>query len=109
MKALLIAGLCDLSNDLTLVDILFQRQQNLIGVDGLDQIVGYFAADGLVHDVFLLAAGYHDHGSGRLNLLDLLQGFESGDAWHHLVEQDKVVSALPTSPMASAPLVTVST
>ena len=44
------------------MDILLQGQQDLIGVDGLDEVVGNLLSDGLVHDVLFLALGDHNDG-----------------------------------------------
>ena len=75
--------------------VLFQRQQYLIGVHGLDQIVGYLLTDGLVHDVLLLALGHHHHWSLWCQLLDVLQGFQTAESWHHFVQQHQVEGTLP--------------
>ena len=87
-----IIGRSLLSHKLLLMDILLDRQQHLIGVDGFDQIVGDLRSDGLVHNILLLALGDHNHRRGWANLLDAGQGFESGNAGHHLVENDQVVT-----------------
>ena len=76
------------------MDVLLERQENLVGVDGLDEIVGYLGADGLVHDVFFLALGTHYHRCGRLYVLDLLQCLQTAESWHHLVKQDEVEGLL---------------
>ena len=62
LKLLLILRLGYLRFYLLTVDVLLECQQNLIGIHGLDQIVGYLLSDGLVHDVFFLALGHHHHG-----------------------------------------------
>ena len=62
-------------HDLALVDMLFQTKQYLTRVDGLDEIVGYFLSDGLLHDLLFLGLGDHHHGQGRVHAFDLLQGF----------------------------------
>ena len=72
------------------VQVLLDRQQDLHRVHGLDKVVSDFAADGLVHDVLLLAFGDHDHGHVGLEDFDLLQSFESADAGHVLVEDDEI-------------------
>jgi len=73
------------------VDVLLDREQHLIGIHGLDEVVGDLRSHGLVHDVLLLALGDHDDGCRRAHLLDLGQGFESGHTGHHLVEDNQVV------------------
>ncbi len=77
------------------MDVLLQGEEDLVGVDGLDEIVGNLRPYGLVHDVFLLALGDHDNGCCRLYLLDVLQCFETAQARHHLVEKYQVEGLLP--------------
>ena len=90
---LLVTGIDSLGDDILLVDVLLQRQQYLVGVDRLDEVVGNLGADGLVHDVLLLALGHHHHRHGGLHLLDERQRLESREARHILIEQDKVIVA----------------
>ena len=78
------------------MDILFQRNENLIGVYRLDEIVGNLTPDSLVHDVFFLAFRNHHYRCCRLNVLYSLQSFKTGQARHHLIEQDKIESFLTT-------------
>ena len=78
------------------MDILFQRNENLIGVYRLDEIVGNLTPDSLVHDVFFLAFRNHHNRCCRLNVLYSLQSFKTGQARHHLIEQDKIESFLTT-------------
>ena len=49
-----------LGHQLLLVHVLLDREQHLVGVDGLDEVVGDLRPHGLVHDVLLLALGDHD-------------------------------------------------
>ena len=90
LEVLLIARLRHLRHNLLAVYVLLQREQNLVRVDRLDEVVGYLRADSHVHDVLLLAFRHHHYGCGRRQLLYLLQRFESADAGHHLVEQHQV-------------------
>ena len=90
LKVLLISRLCHLCHYLLAVDILLQREENLVGVDGFDEIVSYLRPYGLVHDVFLFALGYHHHRHCRHQVLDALQGFQSAQSGHHLIEQHEV-------------------
>ena len=76
------------ATDSQMTDML--RQQNLVGVDGLDQVVGNLLSDGLLHDVLLLALGHHHHRQRRLQLLDLLQRLQSAETGHLFVEQHHV-------------------
>ena len=93
-ELLLIARGGHLGDNLATVDVLLQREQNLVGVDGLDEVVGDFRADGLVHDVLLLALGDHDDGCAGRDLLDEVQRLQPAEAGHVLVEQDEVVGGL---------------
>ena len=77
LEVLLILALCHLGLYLAPVDVLLQRQQYLVGVDGLDEVVGNLLADGLFHDVLLLALRHHHHGQRRLEFLDVLQGLQA--------------------------------
>ena len=83
-----------LRDQLLLVYVLLDRQQHLVGVDRLDEVVGDLRPHGLVHDVLLLALGDHDDGRRRARLLDAGQRLEPRHAGHHLVEDDQVVGAL---------------
>ena len=79
-----------LRNQSGMVQILFQAQQNLVGVHGLDQIIGNFGADGFLHDVFFLAFGDHDHRDGRFLFLHFRKRFQAAHSRHVLVQKDNV-------------------
>jgi len=93
-EVLLVGGLRLFRDNLALVDVLLQRQQDLRGVHGFDEVVGNLAADGLVHDVLLLALGDHHHGCRGRHLLDALQRLQAAEARHVLIEEDEVVGLL---------------
>ena len=95
LVVLLVSALRHFGHDILLVDVLFQREQDLARVDGLDEIVGDFRPDSLVHDVFLFALGTHHNGSSGLDVLDLLQGFQTAQSRHHFIEEDEVEGLLP--------------
>ena len=90
LKLLLILALRHLGFQFSAVNVLLQREQDLIGIDGLDEIVGYLLADGLIHDILFLALGDHHHGGGRRQLFDALQRLQTAEARHLLVEQHQV-------------------
>ena len=71
------------------VQILFDRKQNLHRVNRFNQIVGNFATDGLIHDIFLLAFGDHNHRHIRLADFDFAQCFQPADARHVFVENNE--------------------
>ena len=77
-------------DDVVLVEVLFDGEEELVGVDGLDEVVGYLRADGLVHDVLFLALRHHDDGRGGLYVFDLPKCLQSRQSGHHLVEQNQV-------------------
>ena len=73
------------------MQIFLQRQQYLVGIDRLDQIVGDAIAYRLVHDILLLRLGDHDDGHIGMRLVDAGQGLQAGQAGHILVEQHESV------------------
>ena len=87
-----IIGRSLLGYKLLLMDILLDRQQYLIGIYGFDEVVGNLRADGLIHNILLLALGNHNHRRSGSNLFDSRQCFESRNAGHHLVENDQIVA-----------------
>ena len=90
LEVLLITRLGDFGDYLLAVDILLERKEYLVGIDGLDEIIGYLRPDGLIHNVFLLTLGDHHHWHGRRHFLDALEGLQPTYSGHHLVEEDKV-------------------
>ena len=94
LELLLVVGLHRLGDNLLTVDILLQRQQYLVGVNGLDEVICNLLTDSLVHDVFLLTLCYHDDRHLWCYLLDALQCLQTTKAGHHLVEQYQVEGAL---------------
>ena len=90
LVVLLIARLRHLGDDLLSVDVLLERQKNLTGIDGLDEVIGYFVSDGLVHDVFFFALGDHDDGNLGIFHLDLAEGIEPAQSRHVFVEDNEV-------------------
>ena len=72
------------------MNIFFQRQQNLTGIDGFDEVVGNLRTDSLIHDILLFALRTHDNGGIRRNLLDSLQGLQTCQTRHHLIQQNQV-------------------
>ena len=61
-ELLLVAHGGRLRYDDVLMYVLFDGKEELVGIDGLDEIVRYLVAYRLVHDAFLLAFGNHDDG-----------------------------------------------
>ena len=96
-KLLLIALGGGGGDDVVLVEVLFDGEEQLVGVDRLDKVVGNPVTDSLIHDALLLALGDHDDGHGGVDLLDGDQGFESGESGHILIEEDEVKSLFATA------------
>ena len=65
-------------------------QQDLAGVDGLEEIVGNLGADGFVHDSFFFALGDHDYRQGREVFFDFVKGFHTRQAGHLFVEENDI-------------------
>ena len=101
---LLVAGVDGFGDDILLVDILLQGKEYLVGVDGLDEVVGNLGSYGLVHDVLLLALGHHHHRQGGMQLLDTGKCLQPGESRHILVEQDEVVAAFATAIQGITPI-----
>ena len=66
------------------------REEDLLGVDRLDEVVRDLPPDGVLHQVLLL--GLRDHHDGRLGavLLDPLQRVQPTQPGHLLVQEDDV-------------------
>ena len=96
-EILLITHRRRLGDDRVLVDVLLDRQEQLVGIDRLDQVVGDLAADRLVHDALLLALRHHDNGRIGRDLLDGRQCLEPREARHVLVEENNVERLLATA------------
>ena len=96
-EVLLVGCLCLFADNFLAVDVLLERQQDLRGIDGFDEVVGNLAPDGLIHDVLLFALGNHDDGRRGCCLLDALQGLQSADARHVLIEKDEVIGLFTTA------------
>ena len=77
-----------------LIQNLFERKQNLVGVQWLDQVIGHFGADGLLHNVLLLTLGDHHARQVGTALLDPLQGFQSGETGHVFIQKDHIHNPL---------------
>ena len=86
-----------LAENVVLMDMLFKTQQYLTGVDRFDEIVGDFLTDSLLHDTLLLALGNHHHGQLGVQALDLLQGFQSRQTGHVLVQENDIQRLLPAN------------
>lgn len=76
LELLSIVARCLFQDDLFVVEIFLYGEENLIGIDRLDEVIGYFVSDGLVHDVFFFALGDHDDGNLGIFHLDLAEGIE---------------------------------
>ena len=79
----------------TLVQVLLDGEQDLVGVDRLDQVIADFGADGFLHDVFLLALGDHDDRQMRPLVLDASERLQPVQAGHLLVQKNQVKDLSP--------------
>ena len=90
LELLSIVARCLFQDDLFVVEIFLYGEENLIGIDRLDEVIGYFVSDGLVHDVFFFALGDHDDGNLGIFHLDLAEGIEPAQSRHVFVEDNEV-------------------
>ena len=95
-EVLSIARLCHLLHQFLGVNVFFERQQNLVGIDGFDEIVCNFGANRLFHEVFLFVLGDHDDGDVGREFLELHECLQSRKSGHVLIEQNEVETALAT-------------
>ena len=72
------------------MDILFDRQEQLVRIDRFDQVISDLVTDSLVHDALFLALGHHDDRDIGIDRLDLRQCFQSGKPRHILVQKNNV-------------------
>ena len=73
------------------MNVFLDGEKYLIGVYGLDEVVGNLRAHRLIHNVLLLALGHHNHGRKGTHLLDKRKCFKARHTRHHLVEDDEIV------------------
>ena len=76
------------------LNVFLDERNHLRRVYGLDDIVGNLRAYSLVHNILLLALGYHNYGCGRAHILDKRKCLESRHSGHHLVEDNHIVGHL---------------
>ena len=72
------------------MNIFFQRQQNLAWIHRFGQVIGYFIADGHIHDVLFFAFGNHHHRYIWVQDFNLSQGFEATQAGHIFIQKDDI-------------------
>ena len=70
-----------------IVNVLLQTQQNLVGIHGFDEVIGDTGADGVLHNVFLLAFGNHHDGEMGVVFLQSFQGFQAAQTGHILIQK----------------------
>ena len=76
-----------------LIEDLLEGEEDLVRVEGLDQVIGHLGTDRLLHDVLLLALCDHHTGQVRTAFLDALQRLQSGESRHVLVEKHHIHDA----------------
>ena len=89
-ERLLIVGGHLRAHQLLVVDVFLQTKQYLVGIHGFDEVVCNVGADGILHDVLLLALGDHHDGKVRVVFLKPLQRLQSAQSGHVFVEEDDV-------------------
>ena len=67
-----------------------EGQQDLVGVDGFDEVVADLGAEGFFHDGFGLVFGDHDDGHIGVGRFQAGEGFQPGDAGHALIQENDV-------------------
>ena len=67
-----------------------EAQEDLGGIDGLYQIVGYLLSDSLLHDMLFFAFGDHHHRYFRTQTFYLLQRLQPVHTRHVLVKKDNI-------------------
>ena len=77
--------LINLSDDIVLMQIFLDRKKQLIRVDRLDQIVGDFVSDSLIHNAFFFALGDHHDRHCRSDFFNGGECFEAGQTGHILI------------------------
>ena len=70
--------------------VFLDGQQQLIGIDRLDEVIGDLVANRLVHDALLLALCHHHHRHIRVDLFDQRKGLQACQAGHILIQEDDV-------------------
>ena len=79
-----------LAHEAALIQVLLDGEQDLVGVDRLDQVIADFGADGFLHDVLLLTLGDHDDRQMRPLVLDAGEGFQPVQTRHLLIQKDQI-------------------
>ncbi|MPM03587.1 hypothetical protein SDC9_49854 [bioreactor metagenome] len=78
------------SLDFFFMNIFLQSQQNLTGIYRFGEIIGNFAANSHIHEIFLLTFRNHDQGHIRMNFLNQRNGFQSAQTRHVFIQEDDV-------------------
>ena len=89
-ELLLVAHCAPLALQAPAFGVLLDGEENLVGVDGLDEVVADFASQGILHDVLLFALGDHYYRQLRPVLFDFPQGVDTRQPRHLFVEEDDI-------------------
>lgn len=96
-KLLLVRTVDVIHNKLLVLQVFLDHQQNLTGIDWLDQVVIDLGSDGLVHDLLLFILGNHDHREPGAKCFDLAQSIQSGKSGHVFVQKNHIEMLLGTT------------
>ena len=72
------------------MDMFLEAKQYLGGINGFDQIIGYFLSDRLLHDMFLFGLSDHHYRHFGMQTLDLLQRLQTRHTRHVLIQKNDV-------------------
>ena len=87
---LLITHRSRLGDNHVLMDILLDREEQLVGIYRFDQIICDLISDRLIHDAFLLTFSHHHDRHIRSDLLDMRQRLQPSQARHILIEKNNI-------------------
>ena len=72
------------------MQVFLDREKYLIGVNRFNEIVGYFVANSLVHNIFFLTLGNHYHRYFGVSFFDAAQCLQTAQSGHILVQNYQV-------------------
>ena len=78
------------AEEVLLVEVLLEAKQDLVGIDRFDEVVGDVGTNGVFHNVLLLALGNHHDRNVRMRFLDVLQGLQTAESGHILIQENDV-------------------
>jgi antitoxin (DNA-binding transcriptional repressor) of toxin-antitoxin stability system len=73
-----------------LVQVFFNGKQQLIGVNGLNQVIGYLMTDRLIHHILFFALGNHHHRQRWADVTNGSQRLQPRKSGHIFIEKDNI-------------------